>query len=270
MEQLDGKVAVVTGAGGGIGFGLAQRFAEAGMRVVMADIDAALVRGSADELTKTGAEVLAVPTDVSDPESVHALAQAAYGTFGATHVLCNNAGLLGPPGNPMWELPLGEWERVLNVNVYGVIHGVHEFLPRMLAQGGEGHVVNTSSMVGFTSTPLIPQYAVSKHALVALTESLQLQLEMMGAPIGVSLLAPSSTRTTLMSKEASRASELPGAKDAAQTLAAVGETHGYMEPYDTAGIVVDAVRRNQFYIFPNVGSLERILDRNARVLAAFQ
>src|SRR5262249_10948610 len=169
MKQLKDRVAVVTGAASGIGLALAERFAAEGMKVVMADIEKPALASAADRLRKTGAAVLATEVDVSRPEHVERLAHETYRAFGAAHVLCNNAGVavLGA----VHEHTLADWQWVINVNLWGVIHGVRVFVPRMLAGGDEGHIVNTASMAGLTTAPFMSVYDVTKHAVVALSES---------------------------------------------------------------------------------------------------
>ena len=177
MQNFEGRVAVVTGAASGIGRGLARRFAEEGMRVVLADVERDALEATAGELRDTGAELLAVETDVSSAESVDALADRAWEAFGAVHVLCNNAGVGGGRG-PTQDTTLADWQWILGVNLWGVIHGVRSFVPRMLDGGEDGHVVNTSSFAGLAATPFNTVYGTSKAGVVALTESLHLELEL--------------------------------------------------------------------------------------------
>ncbi len=194
MELAPGKIAVVTGAASGIGLALAERFAAAGMRVVLADLDETALEAAAGRVAARGVEALAVPADVSDEGSVQALAAAALERFGAVHVVCNNAGVssLSDP----WFGPLSAWTWVLGVNLWGVIHGVRAFLPILLSQG-EGHIVNTASAAGL-GPGTGPSYDASKHAVVALTEDLYTTLGAMGAPVGVSVLCPGWVRTQIM------------------------------------------------------------------------
>jgi NAD(P)-dependent dehydrogenase (short-subunit alcohol dehydrogenase family) len=176
MDDLRGKVAVVTGGASGIGRALAERFAAEGMRLVLADVEAAALDATAAALVDGGADVLAVPTDVTDPASVEALADAAYGAHGAVHVLCNNAGV-GPPGGLVWDTTPNDWAWTFGVNVFGVAHGVQAFVPRMLAGGEEGIVINTSSPDGpISPMPQASVYAATKCAVTCLTECLAAQL----------------------------------------------------------------------------------------------
>ena len=188
-----GRVAVVTGAASGIGFGLAERFAAEGLHVVMADVEEPALSKAAATLAESGASVLPVVTDVADLAAVEALRDAALSQFGAVHVVCNNAGVGGPHG-PLWECPPGEWDWVLGVNLNGVMNGVRAFMPVLLSQDA-GHLVNTSSIFGAFAGTLGP-YGVSKHAVTALTETLYFNLKSQGvAHVGVSVLCPGAVRT---------------------------------------------------------------------------
>jgi len=200
MKALDGRVAVVTGAASGIGRAMTVRFLDAGMRVAMADVEAAALDKAAAELGGAP-RVLAVPTDVTRPESVDRLAERTLDAFGAIHVVCNNAGVF--TGGLVWEAPLADWEWVLGVNLFGVVHGLRTFVPILLAQE-EGHVVNTASMAGVTATPLTGIYNVSKHAVVALSETLYLDLQGKDAKVGVSCVCPEAIRTGIARSERNR------------------------------------------------------------------
>ena len=182
MKEFKDKIAVVTGAASGIGLALADRLASLGMKVVLADIEELALADAQKKLEQKGAAVLAVRTDVSKAEEVEQLADASYDTFGAGHVLCNNASVA--TGGLTWEHSLEDWEWVLVVNLWGVIHGVRSFVPRMLEHGTDGHVVNTASIAGLISSPYMSVYQASKHAVVALTEALTMELRVQGAKIG--------------------------------------------------------------------------------------
>ena len=203
MFDLAGRTAVITGAASGIGRAMARRFSREGMTVVAADVDtAALDKLVAD--SGFGSPVRAVPTDVSEPSSVDALADLVYREFGEVGILCNNAGV-GPMGT-IWEVGVAEWEWVLGVNLWGVINGIRSFVPRMLESGREGHVVNTASMAGLIAgremTPWrLGAYAASKHAVVAISHTLYAELRTAGAPIGVSLLCPAAVNTRIWDTE---------------------------------------------------------------------
>lgn len=200
MKALDGRVAVVTGAASGIGLAMVRRFLDARMRVVMADVEADALARAASELG-AGPSVLAVPTDVTRPDAVDALAERALDAFGAVHVLCNNAGVF--TGGLSWEAPLEDWDWVFAVNLRGVVNGIRTFVPLLLEQE-EGHVVNTASMAGVTATPLTGIYNASKHAVVSLSETLHLELQGRGAAVGVSVVCPEAVRTGIARAERNR------------------------------------------------------------------
>jgi NAD(P)-dependent dehydrogenase (short-subunit alcohol dehydrogenase family) len=195
VKDVAGKVAVVTGAGGGIGRALVERFTGEGMKAVIADINPALVETTTGELRDKGFEVTGVVTDVTDLASVEALRDATLNAYGAVHVVCNNAGIGSGSEGHIWEHHVNDWRWSLDVNVMGVVNGISAFVPTMLAQGVEGHVVNTTSGNG-GFTPLINSaiYATTKAAVVTITECLWGQLQEIGALVGASLLFP-STRT---------------------------------------------------------------------------
>ncbi|HEY7073606.1 MAG TPA: SDR family NAD(P)-dependent oxidoreductase, partial [Acidimicrobiales bacterium] len=176
MDDLKGKVAVVTGGAGGVGRALVERFAAEGMRLVVADVEEAVLAGTVAALREGGAEAVGVTTDVTDFASVDALAEAAYAAYGAVHVLVNNAGV-GPPGGLVWESTPNDWRWTFGVNVFGVAHGIQAFVPRMLASGEEGIVINTSSPDGpIAPMPQASVYAATKCAVTCVTECLAAQL----------------------------------------------------------------------------------------------
>jgi NAD(P)-dependent dehydrogenase (short-subunit alcohol dehydrogenase family) len=253
MERFKDRVAVVTGAASGIGLALAQRFAAEGMKVVMADVETSALEAAAATVRATAPAVLAVRTDVARAEDVDRLAGETYATFGAAHVVCNNAGVavIGA----VHEQTLADWQWVLGVNLWGVIHGVHAFLPRMLGGGDEGHFVNTASMAGLTTAPFMSIYDVTKHGVVALSESLYKELELSGAPIGVSVVCPGLINTGIMRSSRNRPPELadegkagPAAQAFAQGLA--DRLVGGYPPSEVADQVVRGIRDRRFYIVP--------------------
>jgi NAD(P)-dependent dehydrogenase (short-subunit alcohol dehydrogenase family) len=253
MERLRDRVAVVTGAASGIGLALAERFAAEGMKVVMADIEAAALEAAGARVRVAAPAVLAVHADVSRFEDVDRLADATYATFGAAHVVCNNAGVavIGA----VHEQTLADWQWVMGVNLWGVIHGVHAFLPRMLGAGDEGHIVNTASMAGLTTAPFMSIYDVTKHGVVALSESLYKELELAGAPIGVSVVCPGLINTNIMRSARNRPAELadegkagPLAQQFGQGLA--DRLVGGYPPSEVADQVVRGIRHRRFYIVP--------------------
>ncbi len=270
MQDLANKVAVVTGAASGIGRGLADRFAAEGMRVVLADVEQQALDRAESGMRAAGADVLAVRTDVSDSASVDALADAAHERFGAVHVLCNNAGV--GSGGPSWEMTLANWQWVLGVNLWGVINGVRAFVPRMLAHGDEGHIVNTASVAGLISGAADTSYTASKFAVVGLTESLYHELKAAGGRIGVSVLCPALTNTRIL--EAGRNHpDGPVAEPAADTPE--GKMLGAMKAFFTTGMapsevasqVVDAIRSERFYVLTHPAHNPRFTARHDALLA---
>jgi NAD(P)-dependent dehydrogenase (short-subunit alcohol dehydrogenase family) len=266
-----GRVAVVTGAASGIGFGLCERFAREGMRVVMADIEAPALAEAADLLAGRGAEVLPVTTDVSSAEQVDALRDRALETFGAVHVLCNNAGVSGL-GGPMWELSHEAWEWILGVNLWGVINGIRSFVPVLMEQD-VAHVVNTASLAGLTTGVLGP-YSVTKHAVVALSEGLHLQLAQHAPTVGVSVLCPGWVRTRILEADRNRPAGLAPAPEPVPdsgeatiraTMRQLLDTG--MDPAEVAGQVVDAIRAGRFYVLTHPHMGEGVRIRAERVLA---
>jgi len=253
VKDFPGKVAVVTGAASGIGRALADRFAAAGMKVVLADVERDALERARAEIAAGGATALAVQTDVSRADAVEALARATLDAFGAVHVVCNNAGVA--IGGPAWEMTLADWEWVLGVNLWGVIHGVRTFVPIMLRQGTEAHVVNTASMAGLVSGPMMSVYNVAKHGVVTLSETLHHDLAMQGAKVGVSVLCPAWVNTRIHESQRNRPAALgesnlpPGAEVMQQTIASLLASG--LSPAHVAGLVFDAVRDGRFYVLPH-------------------
>src|SRR3989304_1104323 len=188
MKDLNGKVAVVTGGASGIGRAMAERFAAEGMKVVLADIEEEALTRAESEMRATGATVASKRTHVSRGEDVEALARFTIDTFGAVHVVCNNAGVA--VGGVTWQQTVKDWEWFLGVNLWGVIHGIRAFVPIMLQQGDECHVVNTASRAGLLTRPWLAMYCASKHAVVALSESLYHELTLTGSNIKASVVFP--------------------------------------------------------------------------------
>jgi NAD(P)-dependent dehydrogenase (short-subunit alcohol dehydrogenase family) len=265
-----GRVAVVTGAASGIGFGLAERFAAEGLHVVMADVEEPALSKAASSLADAGASVLPVVTDVASLAAVEELRDAALSAFGAVHVVCNNAGVGGPHG-PLWECPPGEWDWVLGVNLNGVMNGVRAFMPVLLSQDA-GHLMNTSSIFGVFAGTLGP-YGVSKHAVTAVTETLYFNLKSLWVThVGVSVLCPSAVRTNFGSSSRNRPEWAgPAApRDAAEQasaerfneLTALGAS-----PAEVAGMVVDGIRSGRFYILTSGNRHEPVLRRGEEIVA---
>jgi len=249
MQELNGRVAVVTGGASGIGFGLASAFAAEGMKVVVGDIEEPALDDAVAKLEASGAEVLGVRTDVSDDASVAALAAAAVDRFGAIHVACNNAGVGG--GGLSWEAPLSTWEWVLGVNMWGVIHGIRAFVP-ILMQQNEAHIVNTASIAGRAAGPFMGPYNASKHAVVALSETLYHEMAMMAPQVKVSVLCPGWVRTRIADSARNRPDD--DGDDAVENPARLllqSVIERGMPPEELAAIVLDAIRAERFWILPH-------------------
>jgi NAD(P)-dependent dehydrogenase (short-subunit alcohol dehydrogenase family) len=271
VKEFSGKVAVVTGAASGIGRGLAERFAAEGLKVVLADIEAEALAMTEAEFRKRGAEVLAVLTDVSNLADVEALAKRALDRFGAIHIVCNNAGVAGG-GVPIWETTLADWQWVMGVNLWSVVHGVRTFVPIMLEQGEEGHIVNTASVAGLVRGGGI--YGVTKHAVVALSESLYVDLANAGAKVKVSVLCPGYVNTNIGQSERNRPAELQNRTgemkvrpEQEQRRAALAQALATgMPPGEVANVVLDAIKEERFYVLPHPQFKTMVRDRLERIL----
>lgn len=268
MEELRDKVVVVTGAASGIGRAMATAFAGEGARVVLADVEAEGLAVAARELEAGGARALAVPTDVTRAADVEALAARATDVFGAVHVVCNNAGV-AITGH-VWEHTVEDWEWVLGVNLWGVIHGVRAFVPRFIAQGA-GHVVNTASVAGLTSAPFMGVYNVTKHGVVTLSETLARELMMVDAPVGVSVLCPGFVQTRILESKRNRPVRLTAGAERERpeemAEAVQARIREGLPPAVVAQHVVDAVRANRFYVLTHVEYADAIRERLEDVLA---
>lgn len=273
MRNFEGRVAVITGGGSGIGEAMAWRFAKAGMKIVIADVDAAAAGRVQAALAAEGHEAIAVRTDVASAADVQALADTAWQTYGSVDLLCNNAGVV-PSGRfrPVWEYPIEDWKWALDVNLMGVVHGLHSFIPRMLAQGTEGHVVTTASVAGLISGAYSAVYSAAKHAAVRATEALYAALREREAPIGVTVLCPGLVNTRIYQSERNRPDDLRPAGGAAsetpelQAIAAQLYT-GAISPAQVADQVFDAVCNDQLYLLTSTNFDEAIRDRTDAVLA---
>jgi NAD(P)-dependent dehydrogenase (short-subunit alcohol dehydrogenase family) len=258
MRDLDGKVAVVTGAASGIGFAMAERFAREGMKVVLADIEQGALDAAVAQLRQQERDVIGVRTDVSQPDAVDALAQATLDAYGKVNLVCNNAGVFLRPG-PMWESTLRDWQWILGVNLWGVINGVRSFLPIMLKQDEEGHVINTASQAGLVTSNSI--YSITKHAVVALSEGLLLQLKQQNARIGVSCLCPLFVDTRIMEADRNRPRELRNEGEPQQAENPWANVlRGTTPPAEQAEEVLQGLLEGRFYIFPHMD----VVDDNVR------
>jgi NAD(P)-dependent dehydrogenase (short-subunit alcohol dehydrogenase family) len=269
MKEFKGKVAVVTGAASGIGRAIADRLAGEGMKVVLADVERGALSKAEAEMKAGGASVMAVPTDVSRAEDVEALARKTVDAFGAVHVLCNNAGVA--VGGLSWERTAADWEWGLGVNLWGVIHGIRVFVPIMLAQGTEGHVVNTASMAGLISLPVMSVYSVAKYGIVALSEAMHHELALSGAKLKVSVLCPGWVNTQLMDSERNRPAALMNEQEPGPTVEAFKETvRGLLATGLTseavADHVFDAIRDEKFYVLTHPDMKEAIRTRMETIL----
>src|SRR4029453_15315110 len=273
MEEFRDKVAVVTGAASGIGRGLAERFAAAGMKVVLADVEQSALDQADAEMRERGATVLPVRTDVSKPEQVEQLAQQTLEAFGAVHIVCNNAGV-GGGGGPLWERTLADWQWTLGVNLWGVIHGIRVFLPIMLEQGDEGHIVNTASMAGLVSIPMLSIYNVKKNGVVTLSETLYMELHATGSKIGVSVLCPGFVDTNIATSERNRPDalqneggepELNPQQQAARQMME-GMLKAGLKPAAVADRVFEAVHEGKFYVLTHPELKDGIRRRMERIL----
>ena len=251
MKVFNNKVAVVTGAASGIGLATATRFAEEGMKVVLADIEEVALAAAVESLSNAGHEVIGVPTDVSKWEAVESLAQTTVSTFGGVNIVHNNAGVV--VSGPIAELSLSDWEWVLGVDLWSVIYGVKAFLP-LIKEAGEGHIINTASTAGLQSSATIAPYNVAKFGVVAMTETLRLELAMEKSPVSASVLCPGAINTQITSSERNRdpvsmldhqesSMENGFKKMAGKLLAEQG-----LAPAAVAEMVVNAIINNDFWI----------------------
>ena len=265
MFAQPGKVAVITGAASGIGLALARRAADGGMRLVLADVEAPTLATAAAGLQAGGTDVLPVVTDVARETDVAALADAAFERFGAVHLLCNNAGVF-TPRTPLWEQQAVDWQWVLGVNLWGIIHAIRAFVPRMLLQQEESHIVNTASEASFTIRAGTAAYNTSKHAVLALSESLQVELAQAGAPVKVHALCPAGVSTRILDAERNRPAQLrrPGEPpfDPTRTRPLDG-----LDPAAVADSVFSAIDASQFYVFPHPEVIDWVRQRMERVTA---
>ena len=247
MDQLDGKCAVVTGAGSGIGQALAHAFAAEGMRVAIADVQADALHDTENQLRSSGATVVAAVVDVSNANAVHEFAARVEREFDGADVVCNNAGVFA--GGLTWDRPVADFEWVMGVNFYGILHGIQAFVPGMIERGRQGHVVNTISAAGLFASAYSAPYTASKFAALGLTECLAGELAAAGAPIGVTALCPGAVKTGIASSDRNRpaatATRVSPESEFVDRMLDDNTERG-MPPTQTAAMVVDAVRANRY------------------------
>lgn len=271
MKEFAGKVAVITGAASGIGRAIAEWCVREGMKVVLADIEESPLNNVAAELQALGGAALCVRTDVSKRGDVESLARQAFDAFGSVHLLFNNAGVAA--GGAPWEATWNDWEWVIGVNLWGAIHGVKVFTPLMLAQNLECHIVNTASAAGLAAGGFSAPYSVTKHAVVALSESLYLTLQQRNSLVKVSVLCPGLVQTNIVNAERNRPQELRNEPVALHPEMEAGRTAlkalvaASMAPVQVAEIVFDAIRKEQFYILTHPEWTEVIRLRTSKLLA---
>jgi NAD(P)-dependent dehydrogenase (short-subunit alcohol dehydrogenase family) len=264
LPDLTGKVAVVTGGASGIGKGITRQLKAEGMHVIIADIEEGALR-------KTAAELGATPvlTDVSDATSVDALAKEALNAFGAVHVVCNNAGI-GPMA-PVADLTLDDWKWMLGVNLWGVIHGIHAFLPILKANADGGHIVNTASMAGLDAPPNLGAYATCKFGVVGLTEVLAQELALENSKVGVSVLCPGTVRTNIGRSSRNRPAHLTdvGFQDIDIELED-NPAYRWIGPDDAGAVVVRAIRNGYLYALTHPDWYDRVAKRHQLIADAFR
>jgi len=265
LSQLTGKVAVVTGGAAGIGKAIAQRLVAEGMRVVIADIEQAALEESAAEIGAVG-----ILTDVSSHASVQALADEVKRRFGCVHLLCNNAGVASTAG--IADMALSDWTWLLGVNLWGVIHGIKAFLPLLRANPDGGHLVNTASVAGFHVTPGIGGYTVSKFAVMALSETLALELQAQRSSVGVTILCPGPVSSRLGSSQRNRPDALSGGAFVDRDLETTDGGGGvrWMDPAAVADVLVRAIRRGDLYALTHPEWAAIVQSRHGKIARAFE
>ena len=267
MQTIDGKCAVITGAASGMGRAMAERFGRAGASVVLADVEEPALDAAVAELRAEGITATGVVTDVSDAASMDALAAAALDAHGTVNIVCNNAGVGG--GGPLETLTVADWEWVLGVNLWGVIHGIRVFLPHLL-EHGDGHVVNTASIAGHTSYPNMAPYNASKHAVVTISETLYNELRQRGSGVGASVLCPGLVNTNIVGSERNRPERLrrpgipqePTREEELRHQAVMAIYEQAVDPAEVANRVHDAILGDQFYIWTDGVYAEAIRTRH--------
>lgn len=281
MKDFSGRTAVITGGASGIGLASAEALGAEGARIVVADVEATALDAAVARLAGQGVEAIGIQTDVSDPDSVDALAEEAEKRMGPIHILLNNAGVGPQEDVPVWEIPLNDWRWTFQVNVWGVIHGIRSFVPKMLAHGESSHIVNTSSgNGGLMVLPTTPVYATSKSAVSAVTEALYFQLAQMNSPIRVSVLYPGPhiVATNIFSARRNRPEELArefpqsGPEMTLELIQQLAEGAGMdlptTSPEEVAGHLMEGLRGDKYYILPaSEAGDARVRERTEGVLA---
>lgn len=263
-QRFGGRVAVITGGAAGIGEGLVRYAASIGMRVVIADIDAAAAERLRAELAQAGAEVLAVAVDVTDPAQLDALAAESYRAFGRVDLLVNNAGI--EQFGYLWDTPLRNWQRVVDINVSGVFHGIRSFLPRMIEAGTAASVWNLSSVGAVTSVPRQAPYLMSKHAVLGLTEALRLDVEHAGHPISVAAVLPAAVASQIFHAAGTvDDGDVDAAEGAREDMLALLPTA--MDPVAAARAIFEQAAAGEFYLLPQPEYTTRILRERAAQLS---
>jgi NAD(P)-dependent dehydrogenase (short-subunit alcohol dehydrogenase family) len=273
MRELAGKTAFVTGGASGIGLALGRAFTEAGMKVMLADIETDALAAAVNSLRDFGPDVRGVTCDVADPDRVERAAKASYEAFGNVHVVCNNAGVAG--GSGIDNISLDNWRWVLDVNLMGVLHGIHTFLPHIRAHGEGGHIVNTASMAGMNSGLGFSPYSASKFAVVNMSEGLAMRLKPLS--IGVTVLCPGFVRTRISESGRNRPERYgptqmpdPASPAGALTAQIAKLVQSGIDPSDVATRVLTAIREDELYVFTHPGASWRaeLEERFAAILAA--
>src|ERR1043165_2597358 len=275
MKIYSGRTAVITGAASGFGLEVSRIAAAKGMNIVMADVEREALARAADEITKLGAQVLAIPGDVSKAADVEALGAATFERFGAPHFVFNNAGVGG--GGLLWEVSLRDWEWVLGVNVMGVVHGVRVFTPMMLEAAKadpsyEGHIVNTASMAGLLTPPNMGVYNVSKHAVVSLTETLYHDLSLVTDQVRASVLCPYFVPTGITRSERNRPDDMKDARPTksqliARAMSDKAVSSGKVTAATVAQFVFDALAERRFYIYSHPHAPGNVQTRREDIVA---
>lgn len=273
MDDLQNKVAVITGAASGIGRGIAEALVSAGMKAVLADIEEPALDATTRALRDAGADVFGVPTDVSKPEQIDALAKETLRKYGAVHVVCNNAGI-GLRANSSWESTLDDWNWIVGVNLMSVVYGHRTFLPIMLEQGTEGHIVNTASIAGLV-TGAMTAYSATKAGVVAMSEGTYFELQRRNSKIGVSVVCPAYVNTNILDSQRNRPSELSDTKPHVRTPESdvfiewfeSQLKHG-LSPREVGDRVLAAIRSRQFYILTHPEFTPMIEHRMSRIVAS--